>query len=705
MTRFVACDTETTMIEDRKQLRQKSSIINLSPYVVPKLILGTWCTEDGLNGLDRQDAFCARVRQWLQTPDVHLVFHHAPFDLRVLLKHDPTLRVYIEGALSEGRIHDTKVMDILIRLRDGYFDMPVFPQYETPQVVPRSLKELALEYARMELSKDDEVRLHFDRYADPAVPLPSEFFEYAIRDAIATMAVWQSMLRQLHPGAEMETYLSEPRQVRCDYAASYLDEKGVRIDQDEARRLRDIFVKDLDPLHLRLVAAGLGEWLPLVEGRLQVEDRPELVPSIWTYHEGWMYRRTVYKTKGRDPKTIRAIPVFHLSTIELRRRLENVPVTGFKKLPRTPTGLISLDAEWWKDNIPADDDGLHAWLELEKLRKILGTYLDLYAQVSHIYPKWKTLGARSGRWSCSSPNVQNIPKRKHGIRSLFVAEPGTTYVRADYSCQELLTLAQAMKDMNIVGPLLAGIQKGADLHKQTASLLLRIPESEVTKDARQTAKAVNFGVPGGLGPTKLADYAKKEYGIAWTPLQAKQVRLDFLKAYPDIRAYLERLQFSFAEALETLTHRSVAWWARDLGCQNDAWSVKEALFKSDNVALQELVEKVQRQITVRLRTGFVRSRCTFTEGANTGFQGLAAAVTKEAVFLARVYNLDVRLVVHDEIVIQSRPENVVQDSQTLEFCMKTAFCSVCPDTGPFAKVEVTVAPKWGAATDAAGKEI
>ena len=47
------------------------------------------------------------VAGWLNDPDTHLVAHHVPFDLSVLVWLYPNLMPLVFKALNEGRIHDT----------------------------------------------------------------------------------------------------------------------------------------------------------------------------------------------------------------------------------------------------------------------------------------------------------------------------------------------------------------------------------------------------------------------------------------------------------------------------------------------------------------------------------------------------------------------------------------------------------------------
>ena len=94
------------------------------------------------------------------------------------------------------------------------------------------------------------------------------------------------------------------------------------------------------------------------------------------------------------------------------------------------------------------------------------------------------------------------------------------------------------------------IRAGRDPHEHTASLLMRIDlatfqelkESDLVqyKQARQRAKAVNFGVPGGLGAVSLSQYARLTYGVELSEDEAEEFRDRFLyDIYPEIGEYME----------------------------------------------------------------------------------------------------------------------------------------------------------------------
>ena len=65
------------------------------------------------------------------------------------------------------------------------------------------------------------------------------------------------------------------------------------------------------------------------------------------------------------------------------------------------------------------------------------------------------------------------------------------------------------------------------------------PIAEISSEERQRAKAVNFGLPGGLGCEGLCDYARTTYGVLMTEEEAVLAKEAYLNLYPEMRRYLE----------------------------------------------------------------------------------------------------------------------------------------------------------------------
>jgi DNA polymerase-1 len=120
-----------------------------------------------------------------------------------------------------------------------------------------------------------------------------------------------------------------------------------------------------------------------------------------------------------------------------------------------------------------------------------------------LHTSFNQTGAATGRLSSSNPNLQNIPiKTELGreIRAAFVPREGWDLVVADYSQIELRLLAHMSGD-----PVLTeAFRNGEDIHTRTAAEVMGVPPMLVTKEARNNAKAVNFGIVYGISSFGLA---------------------------------------------------------------------------------------------------------------------------------------------------------------------------------------------------------
>jgi DNA polymerase-1 len=184
--------------------------------------------------------------------------------------------------------------------------------------------------------------------------------------------------------------------------------------------------------------------------------------------------------------------------------------------------------------------------------KRVGTYgtdwLEHVAGDGRIYASWNQLGSVAGRTSCSEPNLQQVPRDKR-YRRCFAAPAGRVLVKADYSQLQLRIAAKVADEKR----MLAAYRAGDDLHTLTARRITG--KEEVTKDDRQVAKAVNFGLLFGLGAKGLRGYARSNYGLDLTEAQAEQYRAAFFQAYPGLGRWHRRGGNSNAPECRTLGGR------------------------------------------------------------------------------------------------------------------------------------------------------
>ena len=147
--------------------------------------------------------------------------------------------------------------------------------------------------------------------------------------------------------------------------------------------------------------------------------------------------------------------------------------------------------------------------EWRELTKLLNTYLlplpELIDQRDgRLHTTINQAVAATGRLSTTNPNLQSIPVRTElgrRIRSAFVADEGSRLLSADYSQVELRILAHVSGE-----PVLReAFARGEDIHAATASQVFGIPQAELTRGQRDTAKMVNFGIIYGISSFGLSE--------------------------------------------------------------------------------------------------------------------------------------------------------------------------------------------------------
>jgi len=150
-----------------------------------------------------------------------------------------------------------------------------------------------------------------------------------------------------------------------------------------------------------------------------------------------------------------------------------------------------------------------------------------------IHANFNQYGTLPGRFSCSRPNLQQLPK-DNNIRALFKGNNGSKIITADYSQIELRILAEVSKEPKFIELF----NSGGDLHKLTASLIFNKQIDKVSKEERNIAKTINFGISYGMGGGRLQANLK-DNGIEIRLDEARKYIDTFFKNYPKVKAYLD----------------------------------------------------------------------------------------------------------------------------------------------------------------------
>ena len=176
-------------------------------------------------------------------------------------------------------------------------------------------------------------------------------------------------------------------------------------------------------------------------------------------------------------------------------------------------------------------------LEYRLLNKLYTTYLDGILNVvspdGKIHTIYTQTITRTGRLSSVEPNLQNIPVRNEFgklIRKAFIPEDNSVILSSDYSQIELRIFAHLAK----IEELINAFKNDMDIHTKTASDIFKVDPTEVTKDMRRQAKAVNFGILYGISPFGLAE----DIGIS--PKEAKNFIETYFETYPGIKDYMNK---------------------------------------------------------------------------------------------------------------------------------------------------------------------
>jgi DNA polymerase-1 len=165
-----------------------------------------------------------------------------------------------------------------------------------------------------------------------------------------------------------------------------------------------------------------------------------------------------------------------------------------------------------------------------KLLSTFGPKLMQYINpaTGRIHPSFHIAATKAGRFSCTRPNLQQVPSRRAPeFRRCIVAAPGNVLVGCDWSQVELRAAAWISGD-----PALTYIyQQGLDLHAEMASVIAGVPIEQITKEQRQAAKAISFGSVYGIGPKALAQNAFADYDVTMTEREARDALARFFTRF------------------------------------------------------------------------------------------------------------------------------------------------------------------------------
>lgn len=235
-----------------------------------------------------------------------------------------------------------------------------------------------------------------------------------------------------------------------------------------------------------------------------------------------------HATEAKISSLLRSLPLgFNArSPVQMKELMES---NGYTDYPKTDLGNPSFTEKWLKTNPIGKNI-----IEIRQASNLLNSFVNPLAE-RHVFNgrvhatlnqlKSDEKGTISGRFSCSDPNLQQVPKRVKELakpfRRLFIADEGWVFWERDWSQCEPRLFAHYSQDPN----LLAGYNATpfVDAHSQTAILL------GVERDP--TAKRMNMGIFTGMQKNALAGHMNISVE------QAEEYLNRWFKAYPSIKNF------------------------------------------------------------------------------------------------------------------------------------------------------------------------
>jgi DNA polymerase I-like protein with 3'-5' exonuclease and polymerase domains len=550
------------------------------------------------------DCFQLETNDWIELEQFFetertWIAHNAVFDLGWLQEYE----IYPAGTILCTMLASRVLTNGLANVKHGL-----------QHVVKRYLKE--------EISKEEQK-------SDWSGDLTESQMAYAAKDVVVLTELERQVAQRMATGGLYPAWQLECKALP---AMAQLWRTGLPFNKDSLIQL----IEDLDIEHHEI-------------GEKFIEDFDAALPEGAKLCRG-LDGKLLYQTKpGAKGKKIDA-EIFNLnSPVQLLKKftalLGEPPIDP--KTEKKSASKAALQEYVAEHKVIAD---YLRWKRVEKRRQMAETLLKNLSKDGFIRASYLQMGADTGRMSCMSPNLQQIP-RDQRFRACVQAPAGWRLVVADYGGMEMRLAAAEAQD-----PLMTqAFQQGKDLHTITAMQIYGVAEDEVTKEQRQIAKSANFGLLYGSGAKGLRNYAAT-MGIQMDIDEAKEVREKFHAAYTGIHDW----QYKNARAADAATN-------------NPSINIRIS-------GLRRFLPGENNKLTTR---------------CNTPIQGAGAAVLKLTLSklwpLLRADGEDiVRLagVVHDEIILLVVEEHAETWALQLQTIMEECEARWLGDIPPLAEAKV-----------------
>lgn len=651
---------------------------------------------------------CLLMGACIYTPgqlSAYIPVHHTQPDTDILIENQLT-----ESDIKEQfeRLSNTKIL-----MHNGKFDYEVIKCtcncvlniYWDTEIAARILDENELAGLKKQyILHIDSTQEKYDiEHLFQGIPYayvkPEIFALYAATDAYITYRLYEWQKDQFNkPGNEKLFDLFMNVEMPIVPVCAEMELYGIEIDKEYAKRLSNKYHKKVDEVNAK-IDAELSKYSDKISAwRLTKEANYKERNSKPNKTGEFTYKKSKNEQLENPPQLN--------SPTQLAILLYDILGTPAqdKKSPRG-TGEEILQ----KINLPICD----LILEKRGLEKLIGTYIDkipecVNSKDNRLHAHFNQLGAGTGRFSSSNPNLQNIPSHVKEIRLMFRASDGDVFVGADFSQQEPRLLSAYSNDDTMIdaykqnkdlyATIAAGVYKNDYWdnmeHRQDGT-----PNPE-GKKRRSNCKSLLLGIMYGRGAPSIAEQ------IHSTVEEAQQIINDFYKQFPKVKEWTEKTEkdakvTGYVEDLwgrrrrlpdillpkytvkSTKTSTEFNPILYTLGKVNnssaalvESYKKKLSKVKSRN-DYQKIQQEAERDGIYIVDNGAFISQAE-RQCVNARIQGGAASMTK--VCMRKVFDdeelnrLGAKLVlqIHDEVIVECPKQNAEAVMSRLTYVMKTS---------------------------------
>lgn len=291
-----------------------------------------------------------------------------------------------------------------------------------------------------------------------------------------------------------------------------------------------------------------------------------------------------------------------------------------------------------------------------KLKSVYADQLPSYVNenTGRIHTEYDQAWTATGRMQSRNPNLQTIPirkKRGREIRAAFVPrDEDHLILSADYSQVELRVMADLSRDEAMI----EAFQNDADIHTITAAKVYKVDVDEVTREMRDKAKTVNFGIIYGISAFGL----QQRLNIPRS--EANNLIANYFDKYPGVQRYIDKT-IAFAKEngyVQTATGRRR--FLRDINSRS-----KTVASAAERLAMNSPIQSTAADI---LKLAMIRVHAMLRD---------------------RKFKTKMLLTVHDELVFDLHKSEAETAVPAIRDCMSSALEMAVP-----LKVESGIGQNW-----------